>query len=207
MIRNLIGQIGVFMICAQAVVHFKPKEAYGKYLRLLLGLMVLVQIFSPVYGLLFGEEGMSLTENIWKFQEEMEESMGAAAESSAISGLQLEDMSLKMLQEIWEQNGAELNGGNDGSVVMKEGNNGAESQGQEERNDTESQMQDESSDTESQMQDESSDTEGRAREESIGPEGTEEVDVGKDVTKKENDGWVAEVEIEIAPIAVGRGEP
>lgn len=106
MFRDLIGQIGVFMICAQAVVHFRPKEVYGKYLRLLLSVMVLIQIISPIYGLLAGGTGESLDENIRSFQQEMEEAMGDAAKSSVISQQQLEKTGLEMLREIWEQNGA-----------------------------------------------------------------------------------------------------
>ena len=139
------------MICAQAVVHFKPKEAYGKYLRLLLGMMVLVQLFAMVYGVFEGEGGVSLTENIRKFQGEMEESMGEAAAGSALAGLQLEDMSLKVLQEILEKSSTQ--------------------------------------------------------EDVIDTESTEEVGVRMDAAKEENGGGVAEVEIEIAPIEVGRGAP
>lgn len=132
MIRSMIGQIGVFMICAQAVLHFRPKESYGKYLRMLLGVMILVQIFSPVYGLLFGEEGTTLADNVRKFQEEMENSMGEASERSAVSDQQLESMSLKMLQEIWLQEGYEEAGeeaGNTGGTgaAVQEGMTGAES--------------------------------------------------------------------------------
>lgn len=105
MFRDLIGQIGVFMICAQAVVHFRPKEVYGKYLRLLLSVMVLIQIISPIYGLLAGGTGESLDENVRSFQQEMEEAMGDAAKSSVISQQQLEKTGLEMLREIWEQNG------------------------------------------------------------------------------------------------------
>lgn len=181
----MIGQIGVFMICAQAVVHFKPKEAYGKYLRLLLGMMVLVQIFAMVYGVFESEGGMSLTENIGKFQEEMEESMGEVAAGSALSGMQLEDMSLKMLQEILEQNEAALNGENVGRDTLKEGSNGAEGRAQKENNDIESSAQEDAIDTES----------------------TEAVGVRRDAAKEENGGGVAKVEIEIAPIEVGRGAP
>ena len=94
------------MICAQAVVHFRPKEAYGKYLRLLLSVMVLIQIISPIYGLLAGGAGESLDENVRSFQREMEEAMGDAAKSSVISQQQLENTGLEMLREIWEQNGA-----------------------------------------------------------------------------------------------------
>lgn len=106
MFRDLIGQIGVFMICAQAVVHFRPKEVYCKYLRLLLSVMVLIQIISPIYGLLAGGTGESLDENIRSFQQEMEEAMGDAAKSSVISQQQLEKTGLEMLREIWKQNGA-----------------------------------------------------------------------------------------------------
>ena len=73
MFRNLIREIGVFMICAQAVIHFRPKEAYGKYLRLLLGVMVMVQIFAPVYEGIFGRTGENLTENIMGYKKELEE--------------------------------------------------------------------------------------------------------------------------------------
>ena len=30
-----ICRVGMFMICAQAIVHFRPNEAYEKYLKLL----------------------------------------------------------------------------------------------------------------------------------------------------------------------------
>lgn len=107
MFRDLIGQIGVFMICAQAVVHFRPKEVYGKYLRLLLSVMVLIQIISPIYGLLAGRTGERLDEKVRSFQQEMEEAMGDAAKSSVISQQQLEKTGLEMLREMGEQTGTE----------------------------------------------------------------------------------------------------
>ena len=52
--QNLLFQaicrVGIFMICAQAIVHFRPKEAYEKYLKLLVSAMVLVQLFLPLGG-------------------------------------------------------------------------------------------------------------------------------------------------------------
>ena len=121
MFRDLIGQIGVFMICAQAVVHFRPKEAYGKYLRLLLSVMVLIQIISPIYGLLAGGAGESFDENVRSFQQEMEEAMGDAAKSSVISQQQLEKTGLEMLREIGEQTGTEEAGGDVGKDVAEWG--------------------------------------------------------------------------------------
>lgn len=121
MFRDLIGQIGVFMICAQAVVHFRPKEVYGKYLRLLLSVMVLIQIISPIYGLLAGGTGESLDENVRSFQQEMEEAMGDAARRSVISQQQLEKTGLEMLREIGEQTGTEEAGGYVGKDVAEWG--------------------------------------------------------------------------------------
>lgn len=40
--------IGIFMICAQAVLHFKPAAKYEKYLKLLVNMMVLVQLLTPI---------------------------------------------------------------------------------------------------------------------------------------------------------------
>ena len=43
-----VKQIGIFMICAQAILHFKPSEKYEKYMKLLISIMVLVQILMPI---------------------------------------------------------------------------------------------------------------------------------------------------------------
>ena len=45
---HVIGQVGIFLICAQTVVHFRPKESYEKYLKLLLSVMLLLQLLQPV---------------------------------------------------------------------------------------------------------------------------------------------------------------
>lgn len=50
---EVIKQVGIFIIFAQMLLHFKPAESYGKYLRLLVSLMVLVQALVPVLGLIF----------------------------------------------------------------------------------------------------------------------------------------------------------
>ena len=105
--QKLIGQIGVFIICAQTIIHFRPKEVYGKYLRLLLGGMVLVQVFGPVYGLFFGQEGKSMEDMIQSFQEGFEASMREAEQKGAVSEQQLEHMSLEMLRELIEQGAVE----------------------------------------------------------------------------------------------------
>lgn len=50
---DVIRQVGIFIILAQMLLHFKPAESYGKYIRLLMSLMVLVQLLVPVLGIVF----------------------------------------------------------------------------------------------------------------------------------------------------------
>lgn len=76
---NSIRQMGVFMICAQALIHFKPKGSYEKYLKLLVSAMILVQILSPVAALLSGGEGQSLEERIAIYSNSFEQGLGEAA--------------------------------------------------------------------------------------------------------------------------------
>lgn len=49
-----IGMLGIFIICAQAVVHFSPSQTYTKYLKLLLSIMVLVQLLQPLLTFFVG---------------------------------------------------------------------------------------------------------------------------------------------------------
>ncbi|MGN0431886.1 MAG: hypothetical protein ACI4EQ_05960 [Lachnospiraceae bacterium] len=49
---SLIKQVSIFVICAQMLLHFKPTAQYGKYIKLLIGVMVLAQMFVPVMAIL-----------------------------------------------------------------------------------------------------------------------------------------------------------
>jgi len=75
---NSIRQMGIFMICAQALIYFKPKGSYEKYLKLLVSAMILVQLLSPVAALLSGKEGQSLEERIGFYGNSFEQGMGEA---------------------------------------------------------------------------------------------------------------------------------
>ena len=44
---HVIGQVGIFLICAQTLIHFRPRESYEKYLKLLLSVMLLIQLLQP----------------------------------------------------------------------------------------------------------------------------------------------------------------
>ncbi len=73
-----IRQMSIFMICAQALIYFKPKGSYEKYLKLLVGAMILVQLFGPVQALLSGG-GQSLEERIAFYSSSFEQGFGEAA--------------------------------------------------------------------------------------------------------------------------------
>ncbi|MCM1145962.1 MAG: stage III sporulation protein AF [Clostridium sp.] len=49
---ELIKKIGIFMIAAQAVVHFAPGLKYEKYIRMIVGVMILLQFLAPVYRMM-----------------------------------------------------------------------------------------------------------------------------------------------------------
>lgn len=78
-VLNSIRQMGVFMICAQALLYFKPKGSYEKYMKLLVSAMILVQLLSPVAALLAGKGGASLEERIAYYTNSFEQGMGEGA--------------------------------------------------------------------------------------------------------------------------------
>ena len=45
---NEIRSMGIFLICAQMLIHFRPKSSYVKYLRLLVSLILLAQFIEPI---------------------------------------------------------------------------------------------------------------------------------------------------------------
>ena len=49
---ELIKKIGIFMIAAQAVIHFAPAQKYEKYIRMIVGMMILLQFLAPLYQIL-----------------------------------------------------------------------------------------------------------------------------------------------------------
>ena len=54
-VRDL-GRLTVFVICAQLILYFQPRECYEKYLKLLVHLIILLQFLGPVKALLTGGE-------------------------------------------------------------------------------------------------------------------------------------------------------
>lgn len=71
-----IGQIAVFMICAQTLMHFRAKESYEKYLKLLVSMMLLLLIAEPLMGLLGKGTDVDLIDRIQAYQQELQTIVG-----------------------------------------------------------------------------------------------------------------------------------
>lgn len=97
-LMKAIVQMGIFMICSQVLIHFRPNGSYEKYMKLLVGVMVLAQIFFPVMNLFTGED-QSMEERVVWFEEMLQKSMKEAqAVSRETEGL-LDQMTKEALRK------------------------------------------------------------------------------------------------------------
>lgn len=95
---RIVGQVGIFMICAQAVLHFKPAESYGKYIRLLISLMVLVQLIVPVLEI-FGASGKdAFSGRVAFYDEELVKHMEEVNITSVSAEKLLEELTLEEIK-------------------------------------------------------------------------------------------------------------
>lgn len=93
-----VKQIGIFMICAQAILHFKPSDKYEKYMKLLISIMVLVQILMPIVQC-FSRESSAYSyffEQVEKIRTEMKREL----EQMEVESIMQEET---ILQEIREE--------------------------------------------------------------------------------------------------------
>lgn len=118
-----ICRVGIFMICAQAVIHFRPQESYEKYLKLMVSVMVLIQLLLPIGGFLLGGGGQEAARLLGEFKQELEESMKKAEDNAAEADALLERMTLEELRRQLEQRNADTagNAGGRESEMSEEG--------------------------------------------------------------------------------------
>ena len=72
---DAICRVGIFLICARTVVHFRPKGAYEKYLKLLVSAMVLIQLLFPMSSFFTEDGGFRVKSGIEFFTKEFEKDM------------------------------------------------------------------------------------------------------------------------------------
>lgn len=98
-----ICKVGIFMICAQAIVHFRPREAYEKYLKLLVSIMILLQLFLPIGNFFLGSGMEQVAQRLERFREGLEQEMGLEAEEAARADEILERMTLEEVRRRMEE--------------------------------------------------------------------------------------------------------
>ena len=64
-LNTVICRIGVFLICARILVHFRPNASYEKYLKLLTSLMILSQFLLPFGNRYSTNNQVFLEDDIW----------------------------------------------------------------------------------------------------------------------------------------------
>lgn len=112
-----ICRTGIFMICAQAIVHFRPQESYEKYLKLLVSTMILVQLFLPVGSFFLPGGRKETTRQLEAFMENMEEELRFSEEQAAETDRILERMTLEEVRKRMEEQDSEQTGENTEKIV------------------------------------------------------------------------------------------
>ena len=103
-----IGRVAVFIICAQTLLHFRAKESYEKYIKLLISMMVLMLFLKPFFSGKFGTESDFLEQMIAKHEKELEENvfsmeMNQEKVEEIVMSMSLEAVSQKEMQDLEKQ--------------------------------------------------------------------------------------------------------
>lgn len=99
---RVVGQAGIFLICAQTIVHFRPKEAYEKYLKLLLSVMLLTQLLRPVLIVFGGGAEQNAQAQVEEFTEELQSVLTRASERAKQSQKEIGQTAAAVVQEAEE---------------------------------------------------------------------------------------------------------
>lgn len=67
-----IGQVASFLICAGMLLHFRAKESYEKYIRLIISMMVLLLLVQPFWGMMTGGTNGNLMWLIKSYEAKMD---------------------------------------------------------------------------------------------------------------------------------------
>lgn len=94
------------MICAQAIVQFRPHESYEKYLKLLVGVMVLIQLFLPLGRIFLGSDRVDTVLQLESIRESLEQGMKTAEQYARETDALLEQMTLEEVRRRMEEQAA-----------------------------------------------------------------------------------------------------
>lgn len=127
---QIVCRLGIFMVCARLLIHFRAQESYEKYLKLLVSVMILIQLFLPLGNFLSAEKkeaGLKELEGIrQEFEAELERAQLQAQEADRM----LEQMTLEELQRRVEEEREKAQAGKEEGTIG-EGQTGEETEGTE----------------------------------------------------------------------------
>lgn len=118
-LMQTVCRTGIFVICAQVLIHFRPDASYEKYMKMLVSAIILIQLFLPVSNLFAGEKEQSLAERAAWFEEQMELSMRQAAQRYSESEEILTRMTLEEVRERLDKTVVPQTPGSDVDSVQK----------------------------------------------------------------------------------------
>ncbi|MCH5274697.1 MAG: stage III sporulation protein AF [Lachnospiraceae bacterium] len=95
---QVIKGVGIFVVCAQMLLHFKPSETYGKYIRLLISIMVLAQFISPIMGIFGRGSTQSFGERVIWYDEMLRQGTEDADRTEDRAQTLLEQMTLEEIK-------------------------------------------------------------------------------------------------------------
>lgn len=98
-LMETLSKTGVFIICAQVLIHFRPKASYEKYLKMLVSAMILIQLFIPVSELFSGEGEQTLAERVAWFEAELGRCMDGASKDYEERLADLEEKQLESVEQ------------------------------------------------------------------------------------------------------------
>ena len=136
---RVIGQAGIFLICAQTVVHFRPKESYDKYLKLLLSVMLLLQLLQPVLNAFGGGDGWNAQEQVAGFTEELQTVLTRASEQAEQSQKEIGNTAAAVAQGAengYGQGNTEETASAQGDIIVEENGGDAPKEGSTEQKET-----------------------------------------------------------------------
>ncbi|MDR2889251.1 MAG: stage III sporulation protein AF [Lachnospiraceae bacterium] len=84
---EFIKRTGIFLICAESILHFAPGNSYQKYIKVLIGIMVLAQFIIPLKAIISGQERAVIEQQIEGFTKVIEN----RSEEMQLNGLWMND--------------------------------------------------------------------------------------------------------------------
>lgn len=73
---EIIKEIGIFIVIAQAILYFVPGESYVKYVKVIIGIIMIARIVQPILSLTTQESIEDILLESQLFAEDMEEFAG-----------------------------------------------------------------------------------------------------------------------------------